>query len=479
MSIRLRLFLSYLILIASIALAGAWGLERLTRDLRDALGQTAQDVGQQVVSVLRQRAEAAAPLSEEDLRQVLDHAQAAADDASATASQTLKHLRITRTERRGEAPRLSIDGVPVTDDVDLADIEHRLAAMRDMPTLQIQLAEATRRGPVVLNLRGLGADAAIAVPQTTVDAALAQFGRRVGVGLGALALLASALAVAFAWRIARPLRQLADSAERLGTGELGVQAPQSGAPREVRQSIAAFNTMSLRLREYEREAERSRADRDLAELGEIGRGLAHSLRNPLHALGLTLDALAQQAADPAAAGTHLSAGRAQLTRLDEALRGFLALSAGAAAHATPVRVADVVEDVLLEAAQRDAPVHFDFISDATELPAVATELRVMLHTLIVNAVEASPPDGTVHVAVRHSGDGQIAITVRDEGAGVAPDIAARLFQPHVTDKPQGAGMGLYLARRLAQSRYDGDIRLQPAEGGGTLARLHLHPRRSA
>lgn len=479
MSIRLRLFLSYLILIASIALAGLWGLERLTRDLRDALGQTAQDVGRQVVSVLRQRAEEAVPLLDEDVRRALDRAHATMRDADAAAGEALNRLRITRVERDGEPPRVLIDGVQLPDGMDLSDIEHRLAAIRELPQFQIRVAETTQRGPVVLNLHGLGADAAIAVPQTTVDAALAQFGRRVGFGLGALALLASALAVAFAWRIARPLRQLADSAERLGAGELGVQAPQSGAPREVRQSIAAFNAMSLRLREYERDAQRSRADRELAELGEIGRGLAHSLRNPLHALGLTLDALAQQAADPDAAGAQLAAGRAQLTRLDQALRGFLALSAGAAAHATPVRVADVVEDVLLEAAQREVPVRFDFVPDATELPAVATELRVMLHTLIVNAAEASPAGGTVHVAVRRDDDDRIRIEVRDEGAGVAPDIAARLFQPHVTDKPLGAGMGLYLARRLAQSRYDGDIHLQPADGGGTLARLHLHPRRDA
>lgn len=480
MSIRLRLFLSYLVLIVSIALAGFWGLERLTRDLRDALGQTAQDVGRQVVSVLRQRAvEAAALPADEDIRRALEHARDAVRDAHVDTTETLKNLRITREQRPGEPPRIRIDGVPVPDDVDLEEIEARLATLRDLPQLRIQLAEVTQRGPVVLNLHGLGADAAIAVPQTTVDAALAQFGQRVAFGLGGLALLASALAVAFAWRIARPLRQLADSAERLGDGDLGVQAPQVRGPREIRQSIDAFNAMSLRLREYERDAQRSRADRELAELGEIGRGLAHSLRNPLHALGLTLDALAQQAADPHAASAHLVAGRAQLTRLDEALRGFLALSAGAAAHATPVRVADVIQDVMLETAQRGGDTAFAFAPADIALPAVAAELRVMLHTLIVNAVEASPPGGTVHVDMQRNADGRIVVAVRDEGGGVSPDIATRLFQPHVTDKPTGAGMGLYLARRLAQSRYDGDIHLQPAEGGGTLARLHLAARREA
>lgn len=472
MSIRLRLFLSYLILIVSIALAGAWGLQRLTGDLRDALGQTAQDVGRQVVSVLRQGI-ATAPL-DEDIRAAIADARRAAQETSQALT---GNLRITRVQRDGAPAQVRVESEGLG--IDEALIERELAAVARLKDLRIDISEPPQPGPILLTLRSLDGESAIAVPQATLDDALAQFSRRVGMGLGLLALLASALAIAFAWRIAQPLRHLADSAERLGAGDLGVQAPQVRGPREIRQSITAFNAMSLRLRDYERDAERSRADRELAELGEIGRGLAHSLRNPLHALGLTLDALAQQAADPITANAHLAVGRAQLTRLDQALRGFLALSAGVAADVVPVQVAEVIEDVMLETAQRGDDIGIAFEPAQFTLPAVAAELRVMLHTLIVNAVEASASGGTIEVNMtRNHADG-LDIEVRDHGTGLAPGIAARLFQPHVTDKPLGAGMGLYLARRLAQSRYDGDIDLQPADGGGTLARLHLRPRRSA
>ena len=84
------------------------------------------------------------------------------------------------------------------------------------------------------------------------------------------------------------------------------------------------------------------------------------------------------------------------------------------------------------------------------------------------------------MVVRVRWDGEVArVEVEDEGAGVPPETMAQLFAPHVTTKPNGSGMGLYLAQRLASTRYGGDVALAPRAARGTRATLRLAGRQEA
>lgn len=331
-----------------------------------------------------------------------------------------------RIARDGAAPgdelRVIVDGKPLT--------PAELAAHRARhPLPGIELVHRPGDEMPMLRVTREGFEQAIPLPRAGVDAALSRFTQRLGWGLTALLLAGLLLAVWIAQRVTQ--------------------------------------------------AASVRADRELAELGEIGRGLAHSLRNPLHALGLSLEALAAEASS--ASGTALAqSGREQLQRVDQALRGFLALSAGNGAEVVAVRLADVVDDVLLEASQRaQGRVAFERIdagpADEVVLRAVPAEVRVMLHALVINALEASPDGGRVRVEIAAEKSG-VRVDVLDEGEGVPASLRERLFQPHVSGKPHGAGMGLYLAQRLARSRYRGRIALEPASPRGTRARLELHAR---
>lgn len=303
------------------------------------------------------------------------------------------------------------------------------AAHRGKHAAGIELIPGAAGGQPMLRVVGDTIEHAIPLPRSGVDAALERYTRQLGWGL--LALLVAGLLLAI-W-IAQRVTQAASV----------------------------------------------RADRELAELGEIGRGLAHSLRNPLHALGLSLEALAAETSGSGSAAALAQSGREQLQRVDQALRSFLALSAGNGAEASPVRLADVIDDVLLEASQRaQGRVQFEREGGEQALLAVPAELRVMLHALVINALEASPEGGRIAVSVADAA-GAVQIDVRDEGQGVPPALRERLFQPHVSGKPHGAGMGLYLAQRLARSRYRGRITLEPSAPRGTLARMTLHPREAA
>jgi len=448
MSLRLRLILGFTSLILLLGLAVGWGVSTLGRELDDALGDTATRVGRAVVHVLR-------------------HGPVAGHSATGERHVIEREVRIVR---RDEKEKIADDSVPTEGD--------GIAASVVSPDdLDFTLGPPEADSPATLQLRHHGnVFDQVELPGESLQSALHDFRARLGWGLLLLFALAVLASIWLAARITAPLQALAAAAAQVGRGARGVRLDEQGPP-EVRQSIAAFNRMSADLARLDAETARLRADRELAELGEIGRGLAHSLRNPLHALGLSLDALAESATPDARTAERIATGREQLARIDQTLRGFLALAAGAEAQAQPVRLRELVDDVLLEASQRpQGRVRLQRDCAELQLHGVPAELRILLHVLVVNALEASPADGIVSLRVQASDGAGVVIEVEDDGPGIAADIRARLFEPHVSSKPAGAGMGLYLAERLARLRYRGRLQLIERTPHGCLARLELHDR---
>lgn len=472
MSLRTRLIASYAALILLLGLAAWWGVQRLTTDLTQALGETAASVSRQVFTVLSHERKGPPP-------QDADAPHATPSDPAPIES--VQHEVVVLAGDEPEVPARRIVRM-VVNGRELAP-EEVAEQHATLPRDGLKVRHEVHAGTPALVLSGEGFQRTIPLPRTSVDAALHRYTEQLGWGLFGLLAIGLMLSVWLAQRIARPLRALADAAQAVGQGTLGAQAPDGGVP-EVRQTIAAFNRMSAQLQQLDAEAATLRADRELAELGEIGRGLAHSLRNPLHALGLSLEALASKAAALGAdeqrhAQSLAQAGREQLQRVDQALRGFLALSAGDGANVGEVPLREVIDDVLLEASQRaQGRVRFTREGEDASLHGVAAELRVMLHALVVNALEASPDGGrvTVRMLTPDVAASAIEVQVSDEGGGVPEAVRARLFQPHVSGKPHGAGMGLYLAERLARLRYRGGITLNERAPHGTVASLRLHPR---
>ena len=470
MSLQLRLTLAFAALLGALGLAALFGLDALTRDMQQALGETARSVGARVFTLVReeQAALVAHPDGEAGARHEVETVvlRGAEDAQPGTAAATFEVVingqrldpqqiaALPADHPARKALQRSEQGA-----ARLADLEFR-TEQGDQSMLWLHAAD--------------GRALPIPIPATRAEIAIGDFRQRLLWGLGGLMLVGLLAAAWLARRVAAPLRELAEASQRLGHGELA-QRVRPGGPPEVRRSLEAFNRMADDLARLQAEAEALRADRELAELGEIGRGLAHSLRNPLHALGLSLDALAGDH-DPSRGEQLAARGREQLARIDQALRGFLALSASAGAAVEPVDLDELVDDVVLEASQR-AQGRVSFVRQRTglKLPGVAAELRIVLHALVINALEASPDGEEVRICVEPGQTG-VRIDIADRGAGVPGAVRQRLFQPHVSTKPAGAGMGLYLAERLVRLRYRGTLTLEDRDGGGTLARLSLQPR---
>ncbi len=295
---------------------------------------------------------------------------------------------------------------------------------------------------------------------------------------GSLAILALGLLAAgyLAFRLARPLTALSQAAQAVGGGRLGVQVREPSGDLEVRRAIEAFNGMSLRLRELDEAERRHRERRALSELGEIARGFAHTIRNPLNTLGLSVEQMATLAPNSPECRELAAGSQRQIKRIDQWIRSFLALASEGRGQSTPLDVAALAHDVALEALQNNGhDVKIGVVSEPGLPPVrgVAPELRAILQALTVNAVEASPAGGQVEIAVKAGESGGVVVEIVDDGPGIPRQIRDRLFTPHVTTKTHGSGMGLFLAHRLAVSRYRGALALIDRGQRGTKAILTL------
>ena len=264
--------------------------------------------------------------------------------------------------------------------------------------------------------------------------------------------LALSLALWLGYRFIAPLQQLVQGFRRLASGEAPVQLDDSQGLAEYRFVLNQFNTASQQLTDLAAHRAQLAQQQQLIELGEISRGLVHALRNPIHTMALALEQM------PA-----MSEQQQQLHKLIEqkmqhinrTLTALLTLSCDGVDRSEQVSLNAVLQDIALEFSQAKVQIQLDL--PATVLMAGAeAELRTIAHAVICNAVEASPERGVVKVQLQKFDD-RIELMVSDQGAGLSNDIIAQLFQPHISSKAEGAGMGLYLCRRLLQRYYHGDI----------------------
>jgi two-component system sensor kinase FixL len=124
---------------------------------------------------------------------------------------------------------------------------------------------------------------------------------------------------------------------------------------------------------------------------------------------------------------------------------------------------------LVGAKDRGVRVHFDLAPEANFVLADKVQIQQVLLNLIRNAIEAM--DGCERrdlvVATASRPGNMIEISVADTGSGIAPEIAAQLFQPFVTSKPQGMGVGLSISRTIVEA-HGGTIAPRPNPAGGTV-----------
>ncbi len=286
----------------------------------------------------------------------------------------------------------------------------------------------------------------------------------------ATCVLALLLAYWLSHHVSRPLSQLSQGHRRLGEGQLGIELKEQGVA-EIKQILAGFNHMSRQLLRWTEKEQLMNQQKHLADLGQITRGIAHSLRNPLHTLGLLSDALShEQDSD-----TRLKMSQKiqqKINLLDKSIQSLLTLSSDAMDRSRQIPLNQIVQDILIELsiAGLKPQVEFNDSDISYSVPGAEAELRAIIHAVMINAVEAQPQAPRIAINMQQK-DEQITVQVTDWGEGISPEVASRLFEPHITTKAEGSGMGVYIAKRLLESHYGGDLSYCDNPEGGTIATI--------
>lgn len=288
------------------------------------------------------------------------------------------------------------------------------------------------------------------------------------VALAVSIVLALALTLWLGYRFIAPLQLLVSGFQRLAKGETQVQLEATPTLTEYQYVLAQFNQASRQLDELASHRAQLAQQQQLVELGEISRGLVHALRNPIHTMALALEQLPQANPEQQALQQLIEQ---KMQHINRTLTALLTLSCEGVDRSQPVSLPLVLKDITLEFSSQPVAIELQLPDDLI-LNGAEAELRSICHAVISNAVEASPAGGLIHISLSKMQGGAV-LSVRDQGSGLPPDIAAALFQPHISSKAEGAGMGLYLCQRLLQRYYQGSVELHPGADGGCIATLHF------
>jgi signal transduction histidine kinase len=234
----------------------------------------------------------------------------------------------------------------------------------------------------------------------------------------------------------------------------------------IRAKTASLSGAYNELLESHESAQRSAR---LALVGQIAAGLAHEIRNPLAGLHGAVEALGDRIPnEDDVSGDFLQRSLTEIERINELVTDFLAFGRPSPVERAPVRLAELVSSVaaLLATQAKERSVRIEVCQDE-DLPEImldANKIKQSLLNLMLNGIQAMDDGGTLTVTVRQT-DGAATITVRDEGSGIPAENLENVFAPFVSTKGHGSGLGLPMARQIAES-HGGTLSLESSEGQG-------------
>jgi nitrogen fixation/metabolism regulation signal transduction histidine kinase len=280
-----------------------------------------------------------------------------------------------------------------------------------------------------------------------------------------------ALLVYLAHRVSHPIHQLTLGLTKLASGDLGARVPTRGGD-EIGQAITAFNNMAGRLQEG---TERLVYLRQLASWQALARKTAHELKNSLTPIRLTVEEMLARsgASDRAFIEQAAQIVVDEIESLERRVRAFSEFAAEPPVRPAAVDVNSLLEERITFLKTAHPEVAYDCKLAEPVPPVIADQdlLKGILTNLLENAAEAAGVGGRI-LGMTWAQNGRVAIEVHDSGPGLSEQARASLFQPTISFKKRGMGLGLSIARKSALLS-GGDIVLVKGELGGAGFRLQL------
>jgi len=298
---------------------------------------------------------------------------------------------------------------------------------------------------------------------------------------------ATALAFWLSRGITRPVAGLADRMDRLSRSASAGDLPEriednapdaepGHGPPELARLAESFEQLLAELSDARAKLARSAR---LAALGQLSASVAHELRNPLSGIKMNVRVLADELAKASMSDPSLDLIVREIDRMDLYVAQLLSAASGADVSTIPGRddepetcnLGDVVESVMPLVAPRCRQTGIEIVREAPPAgcPARAAPraVRQVILNLLLNAMEAMPQGGTIRIRLSAGrAGGAVRLAVADSGPSVNLPDGADPFEPFVTTKPGGAGLGLYICRQIVTAQ-GGRIGYDATENGMT------------
>lgn len=305
----------------------------------------------------------------------------------------------------------------------------------------------------------------ITYPTSEVDQATRENWLRLGAVAVITLALAAGIGITLARSVTRPLRELQVAATSLGRGDLSARAPVHSGPPEVREVARAFNDMANRLSQLVDAQEEFVAE------------ASHQLRSPLTALRLRLENL--EASVPEPSQSDIAAAATETRRMSRLVDGLLTLAR--ADRSSPELTAEDLDLGQLldqrrsgwEPVAAEHGVRIEVIAPGQAVVRAARDrVEQTVDNLLANAIDASPPGGTVRLSALAK-DGSVELHLADQGPGLSPEERTRAFDRFWRASQEGGalggtGLGLAIVQKLVTAD-GGTVELREADGGGVEA----------
>lgn len=319
--------------------------------------------------------------------------------------------------------------------------------------------------PIVNGSKTIGA-LRVTYPTSYVDARILR-GWWVLAGIGSIVLLIVFLvSLRLARQVTIPIERLATASALVGSGALDARAEVPKGPPELRDLTEQFNTTAARLERLMRSQQEFVAD------------ASHQLRTPLAALRLRLENLESEVHEVPEAAADVSGSLTEVARLSRLVDGLMALARAERAYAPAERLAlaPIVSGRVdaWSAFADEYDVRLDAtVADGLTLRVAPGQVEQVLDNLIANAIEVSPPGGTIAIDARREG-ARVIVRVSDDGPGLSEVARARAFDRfwRSSGRQGGAGLGLAIVRQLVEAD-GGTVHLEQAPSGGLTVVLEL------
>lgn len=269
--------------------------------------------------------------------------------------------------------------------------------------------------------------------------------------LGSVGLLAmSAVTTMVARRMALRLSFLERGVARIAGGRFEELTLNPQKSDEIEQLASSINHMSRQIQEMQKTIE---ITGQMRVLGQIASGLAHQLRNSIAGARMAIQ-LHFRRCPVANSDESISVALKQLQLTEEQIRGLISQTPATDNAPSLFDLAGLIDETIsllgFHARHAHVQLQFEATGQRYELQGQPAEYRTAIFNLVNNSIEAARDGGKVQIQIAHLETGELRLQIMDNGPGFSDSVLTSLGQPFVSSKPEGLGLGLYLARQVAE-----------------------------